>query len=99
MNAIIYLPQQQPHHLLIDERLNNGLASLPAWVPELLGCEPGLVDVLASGPGYVAYSVFDYEAGPVNMEAMRELTDLTGVTFEPDDGDAVLLGPVLVIHW
>jgi len=103
MNATIYLPKQPPRHVPVDDlifpSLNNKQTSISAWVPELLGCEPGLVDVLASGPNYVVYSVFDYEAGPVNEEAMQKLTSLTGMTFELDDEDAVLLGPVLVMHW
>lgn len=65
-------------------------------VPGLLHCAPELVDVLASGQGYVAYSVFDCE-GEVNPEAMAALGALTGVSFDAGNEDELLRGPVLVV--
>lgn len=101
MPAILYLPQQPPQ-IVPDDGLNmpnpaTGLVGVPTQVPALLGCAPGLVDVLASGPGYVVYSVFDYE-GPVNHAAMAAVAQVAGVAFDAEDEDAVLCGPVLVVE-
>ena len=74
----------------------TGFASVPDQVPALLGCAPGLVDVLASGPEYVAYSVFDSE-GEANPAAMAAVAAVSGVAFDSDDEDAVLRGAVLVV--
>ena len=70
---------------------------MPERVPGLLGCALGLVDVLACGPGYVAYSVFDCE-GPVNEAAMAAVAEVSGAGFDLDDEDTVLCGPVLVVR-
>ena len=75
----------------------TGFAQVPEQVPALLGCTLGLVDVLASGPGYVAYSVFDCE-GETNYAAMDAVAVVSGVTFDPDNEDSVLCGPVLVVQ-
>lgn len=74
----------------------TGLAWVPDKVSGLLGCAPGLVDVLASGPEYVAYSVFDSE-GEVNPAAMAAVAAVSGVAFDAEDEDAVLRGAVLVV--
>jgi hypothetical protein len=100
MSVILYLPQQPPQAVPGDglDILNpaTGLVEVPEWVPALLDCAPELVDVLASGTGYVVYSVFDYE-GPVNHSAMAAVAQVTGVAFDARDEDMVLCGPVLVI--
>ena len=87
MNATLYLPQQQPQSVSPDgltlPNPTTGLVGVPAVVPELIGCAPELVDVLASGPGYVAYSVFDCE-GEVNPAAMEAVAQLSGVSFDLD---------------
>ena len=99
MHAILYIPQQQPQS--ID---NNGLVlpdpisrlvATPERVSQLLGCAPALVDVLASGSNYVAYSIFDCE-GQINQNAMEALSDLTGVKFGNNE-DEILRGAVLVV--
>ena len=61
-------------------------------VAELLGCVKLLVDVLASGPDYVLYSVFDCE-GEVNPIGMEVFEALTG---QPCDEDP-LRGPILCL--
>lgn len=61
-----------------------------------LGCAPGLVDVLALGPGYLAFSVFDHEGEP-NLDAMRAVSILTGIPFNCAADDELLRGPILVV--
>lgn len=100
MIATLYLPQQQPRAVpssgLSMPDPTTGFAKVPEQVPTLLGCVPELVDVLASGPGYVAYSVFDSE-GEVNYAAMDAVAEVSGIPFEPEDEDIVLRGPVMVV--
>lgn len=100
MNATLYLPHQPPRSVPTDGLYmpdpKTGFASVPEQVPVLLGCAMELVDVLACGPGYVAYSVFDCEE-PVNEAAMAAVTGVSGQGFSLDDEDAVLCGPVLVV--
>ena len=69
---------------------------MPNAVPTLLGCVSELVDVLACGPSYVAYSIFDCE-GEVNPAAMEAVAKASGVSFDLDDEDAILCGAVLVV--
>ena len=100
MNATLYLPHQ-PLQLVSVEGLcmpdpATGLAWVPDKVSGLLGCAPGLVDVLASGPEYVAYSVFDSE-GEANPAAMAAVAAVSGVAFDAEDEDTVLRGAVLVV--
>ena len=66
-------------------------------VAALLGCVPGLIDVLASGEGYVVYSVFDSE-GPANPTATLAVAELTGSSFDVADEDELLRGPVLIVQ-
>lgn len=100
MQATLYLPQQPPQDIPADSLGTLDLAArfktVPQGVPVLLGCTPELVDVLASGPDYVAYSVFDCE-GPINHAAMVAVTKVLGVMFDAEDEDMVLCGPVLVV--
>ena len=101
MKATLCLPNQEPL-LLAVEGLSlpdsaTGLAQIPTNVPVLLGCAPGLVDVLACGPGYVAYSVFDGD-GEMNLEAMAAVTRVSGARFDIEDEDTILLGPVLIVE-
>lgn len=69
---------------------------MPEQVPALLNCSRELVDVLAAGKDYVAYSVFDCEEG-INPAAMQVLANLTGLPFDIENEDEALRGPVLVI--
>lgn len=64
---------------------------------ELLGCVPGLVDVLACGTGYLVYSVFDYE-GATNPAAMAVVAKLSGMELDLSNEDEILQGPVLVVQ-
>lgn len=74
----------------------TGLVGVPESVPVLLGCTPALVDILASGPTYVAYSIYDAE-GETNPAAMEAVAKVSGFSFDLDDEDAILRGPVLVV--
>lgn len=75
----------------------TGFAQVTEQVPALLGCAPELVDVLASGLDYVAYSVFDSEEA-VNEAAMMAVTAVSGVAFDATDEDMILCGPVLLLQ-
>ncbi|MBU6122274.1 hypothetical protein [Hymenobacter siberiensis] len=59
--------------------------------------ETALVDVLASGPDYVAFSIFDFE-GEVNLAAMEAVAEISGHDFDAADEDQTLAGPVLIIY-
>jgi hypothetical protein len=100
MNATLYLPHQPPQLVFVEGFCMpdpaTGLARIPDQVPELLGCAPELVDVLASGPEYVAYSIFDCE-DEENPAAMTAVSVMSGVAFDAEDEDAVLRGAVLVV--
>lgn len=100
MQVTLYLPQQPPKTFPIDGLstldLSARFAAVPQEVSMLLDCAPGLVDVLASGPDYVVYSVFDCE-GLVNYTAMAAVARVSGVTFDAQNEDTVLCGPVLVV--
>ena len=101
MDATLYLPQQPPRAVPVEGLSmpdpNTGLARVPEQVPGLLGCVRELVDVLACGPHYVAYSVFDCE-GETNRAAMDAVASVSGVAFDLEDGDTVLRGAVLVVR-
>lgn len=100
MNATLYLPHQPPQLVSVEGLCMpdpaTGFARVSNQVPTLLGCTPGLVDVLASGPEYVAYSVLDSD-GEVNPAAMAAVAAVSGVVFDAEDEDAVLRGAVLVV--
>jgi hypothetical protein len=100
MQATLYLPQQPPQAVPVDNfrqlDLSTRFAAVPLEVSVLMNCAPELVDVLASGSDYVAYSVLDCE-GLVNQTAMTAVAKVSGVTFDAQDEDTVLRGPVLVI--
>lgn len=101
LRATLYIPQQEPDTLLADGlQLPDpvtGLAPLPERVAVLLNCAPKLVDVLANGPRYVVYSIFDCE-GEVNYRAMTAIGELAGQAFDIDDEDSILRGAVLVVQ-
>jgi len=100
MPAILYQPSAVPQPVS-DQGLwtphavppFSGLADL---VPGLLHCVPELVDVLASGQEYIIYSIFDCE-GEVNSDAMAAVETLTGSSFDTENEDEVLRGPILVV--
>jgi hypothetical protein len=99
--AVLYLPQAKPKVVELDEssmRLaTDDLALALEPVASLLGCKPGLVDILAKDVGYVVFSVFDYEGGEINVAAMDELNRLTGYQLDALDDDQVLYGPLLLV--
>jgi hypothetical protein len=99
MRATLYLPNKPPQPMTVEGLVLHNLAADFTHVPEqvavLLGCSPGMVDVLASGLGYVAYSVFDSE-DDVNLEAMDAVTKVSGVSFDLDDEDTILRGVILI---
>jgi hypothetical protein len=101
MKATLYLPHEtqlvaSTNGLCLPDS-ETGFVQIPHVVSELLGCALGLVDVLASGPDYVAYSVFDCE-GKANPTAMAAVAKVSGVSFDFDDEDALLRGPVLIVN-
>ena len=99
MTITLYKPSEEPQqlaHFEGAENLISGGNRPMEHVAALMGCTPGLVDVLASGPNYVMFSIFDYE-GPINLPAMEVLTKLTGVEMNVDDEDEQLCGPILVV--
>ena len=99
-NVIIYQPEKLPQTLSTEQAaiVVLGLGETPGFdtVSKLLDCAPGLVYVLASGHGYIAYSVFDSE-GEINTTAMTVLAELTGETFDFSDEDNTLRGPIVVV--
>lgn len=96
MTALLYLPQQPPQAIPAEVlRLPD---SILEQVSLLFGCVPSMVDVLASGPDYTVYSVFDYEGGGVNLEAMRAVSKVTGTFFDEKNEDYILRGPILLIQ-
>lgn len=100
MIATLYIPQHPPQKVPAEDFVlpsaTTGFAQVPAAVAELLGCMPGLVDVLASDKAYVAYSIFDAE-GEENRLAMQVLMELNTASFDSEE-DNVLRGPVLVVR-
>ncbi len=100
MDATLYLPDQLPQRVsaegLILPDIATGYARVPVRVSAILNCSLGLVDVLASGPHYVAYSVFDCE-GDTNQSAMYSVALLSGASFDSTDNDSILCGPVLIV--
>lgn len=101
MNATLYLPHQPPQAVSIAGLSLpdpvSGFVGVPEQVPILMSCMPELVDVLASSPQYVAYSIFDFE-GPVNQAAMVAMTAISGAIFDLEDDDTTLCGPVLIVR-
>lgn len=76
---------------------NNEIKQNQTRAAELLGCVPELVDVLASGSGYLIYSIFDCD-GMANLEAMTAFTKLTDVELDASSDEDLLRGPVLVVR-
>lgn len=101
MYAILYKPGQPPQMVRVTgiglPTVTTKFVSGAGEAAKLLGCSPGLVDVLASGPGYAAFSVFDHDGEP-NLEVMRVLSELTSAPFDPAEEDELLSGPVLVVR-
>lgn len=101
MTATLYAPNQPARPITTDglglADFMKGYIQNSGMVAKLLDTTPELVDILASGPGYLVFSVFDHE-GEVNSAAMRAVAALTGVEFDLDNEDEVLRGPVLVIQ-
>ena len=99
MNASLYLPNQAPQTVSVTGLSlpsPTGHARITDEVAAHLGCVRDLVDVLDSGPDYVAYSVFDFE-GAMNQGAMTALEAVSGNRYDINDDDQVLQGPVLLI--
>jgi hypothetical protein len=100
MQAILYIPYHAPQPVVIDglvlPNAATELVKVHEQVSMLLNCAPALVDVLASAPGYIAYSIFDHD-GQINHTAMEALTELTGVSFGENE-DSILRGSVLVVQ-
>lgn len=99
MTVILYTPNEPPQGLSPDGFLLpnlSGFAHVTARVAEELNCSLGLVDVLDTGPGYVAYSIFDCEDEP-NDTAMQALTAISRHPYDPENEDDQLRGRILVV--
>jgi hypothetical protein len=99
MTAILFSPQEVAKHVTISgfTGMSHMSSETRESIAKLLGCQSELIDVLASGTEFVAYSIFDFEGGHPNEAGMRQLTKLTGLEFGMDD-DTTILGPLLIIR-
>jgi len=100
MRALLYQPGQPPQPVSVAGFVlpteTTGFVDEASRVATVLDCAPGLVDVLASGRDYVAFSIFDHEGEP-NPDAMKVLSDLTGTAFDVNEDDELLRGPILFV--
>lgn len=97
MTAILYEPGHAARKIPAEDLNPVDFTKAQKGAADLLQCPPAQIDVLASGLGYMAFSVFDHE-GEINLEAMRVLTQLTGISFNVDEEDEVLRGPILIVR-
>lgn len=99
--ATLYPAQGNPINFSLDElglqNIQGGLKPSVERLAVVLGCRPELVDVLASGDGCMAFSIFDYE-GAINSEAMDALAQTTGYRFDVLDDNHVIRGPVPIVR-
>ncbi|TFZ62975.1 hypothetical protein E4631_23905 [Hymenobacter sp. UV11] len=99
MNVTLYLPNQQPIAKSAEGFTTPGtnrFAQVPTQAAELLSCAPELVDVLASAPNYVVYTVFDSE-DLANPEATHAVIELAQNISDVINGDELLRGPVVIV--
>ena len=103
MTVTLYTPGESPR-LLTPEGFSlpdadSGLAHISSRIAEELGCTINLVDVLDSGPGYCAYSIFDSEA-EVNNEARLSLKAVSRypAAWDSDDEESIIRGPILIVQ-
>jgi hypothetical protein len=80
-----------------DALQTTPFAEVPPQAAALLGCTYSLVDVLANGPGFVVYTIFDSEEA-ANPGATQAVSALTGTNFDVTNEDELLRGPVLIIQ-
>ncbi|MDO7851369.1 hypothetical protein [Hymenobacter convexus] len=98
--ANLYRPGQPPQPIPAEQFAlpdASGRAQVTQAVADALGCHVSLLDVLASGPGYVAYSIFDCE-GDVNAAVIPLLKAVTKTEWGNENEDEVLRGNILVIR-
>ncbi len=99
--ATLYPANGSPTNFSLDDlglqNHNGGLKASVERVASVLGCKPELVDILASGDGCMAFSIFDCEDN-VNSEAMDALTQSTGHQFDKLEEDHIIRGPVLLVR-
>ena len=100
MPAMLYHPYAIPQPISDNGLWTQGgtteFTGIQDLVPEILNCAPGLVDVLATGTGYIVYSIFDFE-GEINLSAMKAVSVLTNILFDIENQDDVLRGPILIV--
>ena len=100
LHATLYLPEHAPRPIHFDDlhaiSSVNNFMHIPPDIPALLKCRPELVDVLASGPKYIIYSVFD-ATGKTNPEAMKMVAQLSGIILDVTNEDEILRGPVIIL--
>ena len=101
MTATLYQPNMQPLDILANsfsqDASSGQILQNSVKAAEVLGCDLGMLDVLACGVGYLVYTIFDHE-GEANFPAMAIVAKINGIAFDALDDDAVLRGPVLVVQ-
>jgi hypothetical protein len=104
MTATLYHPSQGPVAVSVEGLClpdsHTGLVpeSSVAVAATILGCPLQLVDILACGTKYVAYSIFDCEAGQPNRLAKEVISLIAGSSFNSEDEDAELYGAILIVQ-
>ncbi len=102
MKATLFLPNEEPIEVPVEglhlPDASTGFVPASIAAASLLGCNPNLVDILACGPEYVAYSVFGCEAGPPNKLAKEKISLITDVPFNLEDEEAELYGAILIVQ-
>ncbi|GAA3967507.1 hypothetical protein [Hymenobacter antarcticus] len=100
MKVTLYRPGQKPEDVpaaaFTTHLESSQIVQDVEHAARLLECTPNLVDVLACGVGYIAYSIFYYE-GESNSTAMEAVAAISGTELDLTNEDEVLQGPVLIV--
>lgn len=100
MKATLYKPGSPVQELPAESfALPNakGYAQVDELVSEVLGCKLEMVDILDSGPDYVAYSIFDCR-DELNLDAMRELKAISRYDYDAGAEENQMRGPILIVQ-
>ena len=95
----LYKPGESPEEVPYFEFAENIIVG-GFWPMEhvagLLNCRAELIDVLASGPDYAMFSIFDCQ-GYLNPAVMEVFFAITGVKSSVDPEEDELRGPIMLI--